>query len=456
MRPSVKCRYQLRNLALLLVLHILMGTKESIGAQGEYHVFGRAQSPVSAEIIYIGPGDSTYSLFAHVAIRLKDSRSDLIYDLGITSHLGVTGLGHIAMGSALFHGERRSFQKMLKSWRRRDRDVIAYPLNFTDEQLNHLRTELESRTGTGATSYLYDPLRENCGTQLRQVLDLISEGALSRSISKIANAKLTFRDDTRDGYAKRLGVLAAIELIVGPSLDLDRGAWALAYRPQRLIEQLRTLRIGMKSLLGQKQILNVRQGPSTTGGSAAYLVPLTIMIILLVILLSLWAYGQRVKRRLLRGKVSSRVALWITYYGMTTLSVTMTGLAFWLSLNSVWIEVRNSWLLILGSPLDLFLFSVTPKSSRLHQKRALLFLRWRGITMLASTLVIFAAVGELPTLTTLSFTLLTSLACYLCLYIIESSSSDDHSIEGGEADASAHKNENAEGIDPNGRSWLEI
>ena len=83
---------------------------------------------VTFELIYVGPGKGTYSLFSHVAVRVRTLKRDLIYDLGITNQIGLSGLLDVAFGRAQFHGEIRSFPRMLKSWKRRDRDIISYPI----------------------------------------------------------------------------------------------------------------------------------------------------------------------------------------------------------------------------------------------------------------------------------------------------------------------------------------
>lgn len=193
------------------------------------------------ELIYVAPGDSTYSLFGHVALRVQEGKKDQVFDLGITDEIGLGGLSKVAMGQAFFHGEARSFPRMVKSWRRRDRSVIAYPLQLDLAARFQLKRELQSRIKGQSEPYLYDPLRANCSTQIRDAIDTITEGALTRAMNGVKRSQgrsqvpiNSVRLDTRDGYGKTLGILVAIEFFVGHSLDEEQSIWKASYRPKKI------------------------------------------------------------------------------------------------------------------------------------------------------------------------------------------------------------------------------
>ena len=372
------------------------------------------------ELIYVAPGNGTYSLFGHLAVRVKDKKKDRIFDLGITRNMGLKGLANVALGKALFHGEARSFPYMLKSWKRRDRSVIAYPLQLTSRLKTALLLELESRLEGIAKPYLYDPLRANCATQLRQALDNVSGGLVTAGI-KQKSSHYQFRDDTRDGYAQALGVLIAIELIVGTSLDQNQSAWASTYRPISLVKQLQRLRLAGVKLLGSPKNYYIRQGKPTTGGVTIYYI-IGLFSCLSILLTGLWWRRQNSIQTLLQREDSQgerstedhskkqsfkpslvqslfNVLRWFGYYLSSLLLICLFMLALYLSVFSTWIEVRNSWLLVLGSPFDLLLLTYGPWSSLSHQRWLKEAFKQRIAISTIMTLIFGLFLTTLPTIT---------------------------------------------------------
>jgi hypothetical protein len=393
------------------------------------------------ELIYVGPGQGTYSLFGHVAVRVKHVTYDHIYDLGITSHIGLEGLLDVALGRALFHGEVRSFSRMLKSWQRRDRDVISYQLILPQRLKKSLVIELESLVRGKVIPYLYDPLRENCATQLRQVLDTVMGGTLSLSIQH-KTKRQTFRDDTRDGYAKQLGILTAIELMVGFSLDHNRSDWAMSYRPLTLVEELKKIRIGGQRMLGTPKNYYLRMGPATTGGEGQSILLFIFMMISIPLLVFLILTYWRARKRLVLG-LTLNLGVWSIYYIVSLLLFVSSVIALALTMKSAWTEVRNGWLLILGSPLDCILLTLTPRSSTDHMLRIRSYLQSRVVISCFCVLLVFIGVGELPTLALSLWVILAWGTCFLVLSILKSLSVVDDSTE-------------EEQDDPDDRSWLEL
>ena len=430
-----------RSIIYLLAFWTLVLNSASSNAQVQKHRLAHPKS-LEFELIYVAPGNGTYSLFGHLAIRVKDRINDRIFDLGITRSIGLKGLGQVALGKALFHGEARSFPFMLKSWQRRDRSVTAYPINLPPKLKMTLLLELESRLQGVAQPYLYDPLRANCATQLRQALDNMSGGIVSASITREAS-HYQFREDTRDGYAKAFGVLMAIEFLVGTSLDQSQSDWASTYRPLTLVKHLKKLRVGGKKLLGPPKFYYIRQGSPTTGGYTIYYLIATLSVLTLLLLLFGWRSVGSTKPEheqvskptndntsyMLQRKSWFIATQWICYSLSSIFLVCLFSLALYLSIFSEWIEVRNSWLLILGSPFDILLLTFNPWSSPTHRSWLFEAFKQRIVISMIMTLIFACFLTTLPTITlTLSMFLLWG-ACLLLLSCLGSPPQDHDQYE---------------------------
>ena len=423
-RPKAKSKSLFRSLLLIILFASHLPTLTS--AQSKQRALAHSTSNISKhfdpnqlqfELIYVAPGNGTYSLFGHLAMRVKDKRKDRIFDLGITSSVGLKGLKDIALGKALFHGEARSFPYMLKSWQRRDRSVIAYPLNLSSKQKQNLLRELESRLKGVAKPYLYDPLRANCATQLRQALEDVSEGLLTRQISHQMR-NYTFRSDTRDGYAQEPGVLIAIELIVGHSLDQIRSPWDSSYRPIHLVEELKHIRLDGHMLLDNPKYYYIRQAPNSTGGYLYYYLNTGLMITVFLLGLLCWRKQRKlccVETLEISVKVSSTLLSWIGFYLASILLIILFSLAIYISMVSEWIEVRNSWLLLLGSPMDILLLSFGPWSSVSYRTWLGDLFKLRIVVSLVMTLIFSIFLTTLPTITLI---LIMFLLWGACLFVL--------------------------------------
>ena len=388
----------------------LVGT-HSLSTQAQTLGKTRSTSILSAEVLLVGEGDELYSLYGHLVVKFTQRGAVTLYDLGVTRQLGSSGLWSQILGRSDFTGEVKSFDQVLIRWKDQDRTVVSYPLGLDFSELLTLKEELESRTRGQGRSYLYDPLRENCGTQIRRILDTVTYGAVSTQLSRVDDQE-SFRVYTREGYAQQTLLLLAIEVFVGATLDLPRSQWALGYRPEYLVKTLQTVRLKSgRSLLGSRRVLATRQAPLLKGGWRGQLPP--ILCSILIGILALLAAPQL-------NNTSQTRPLWLSYRLSVVLMGLSSSIALFFTLKSGWPEVRSGWMLILSSPLDLGLLILRPTSSMGGVKNAKFYLIYRGV--LSSLLVIatFMGLGVLPTMTTLILAVGSWWACFLCLSIIES------------------------------------
>lgn len=369
----------------------------------------------SAELVLIGPGASIYTRFGHVAIRIRSATRDLVYDLGVGQYGGTRGFNDQLWGRAEFSGVVRSFPKMLNKWKRSDRDVSVYPLNLNDQLIGTLYRELEARVGGRIPPYLYDPFRENCATQLRHVLDSVTQGLISRVGQRYPNQQ-SFRDEVNHGYAQTPSLLMVIELLAGVSLDRSRTLWELSAIPKYLVKLLKQISQGGQPLLGEVRHLYLRRAGSPVGGVGRYIPLLLTLAMLTLLFFPIWSrYRNPGIEFNSRYQKFFRVMMRVAPTALAAASL----LAVILTLKSGWIEVRNSWQLYMCSPLDLSLLLVGPGASLAQIKWGKWYLIFRGISSLILTITASLYFGATPPIV-LSLLLIGGwLSCFMNLGVLE-------------------------------------
>ena len=398
-------------------------------------VAGRGASQIDplVELVVVGPALPLFSRFGHIGLRIKSTTRDVVYDLGLAQHGGWKGFKDLLWGQAEFTGEVRSFPKMLSKWKQSDRDVSVYPLYIGDHQFSTLYRELEARVGGRVSPYLYDPLRENCATQLRQVLDSITQGLISRVGRRYKDEK-SLRDEIYYNYAQLTSILTAIELWGGVSVDQSRNLWELSAIPKYLIKLLKQISVGGQPLLGKVQHLHLRSGSSLVGG-LGYYTPLVIILSILTLL-----FFPIVARYRNPGiEFNPRYQKFFSFT-LRLGPILMGGgatIALIFTLNSGWIEVRNSWQLYMCTPLDLLLLLIGTQASLTQIMWGKSYLLIRGSLALILSVLICLQAGATPPLSLICLMTGTWLSCFMCLRILESKlrrEHYEHSLEASEPD----------------------
>jgi hypothetical protein len=109
--------------------------------------------------------------------------------------------------------------------------------------MERLRGEVNAlRAHADTHFYVYDHVRDNCSTRLRDLLDRVTGGALRRAAQTLDSGR-TYRQFTLAGEAGRIDALLFLDLIVGPPYDQVVSGWDLLFLPVHLAEALARTRI---------------------------------------------------------------------------------------------------------------------------------------------------------------------------------------------------------------------
>ena len=201
-------------------------------------------APVAAqlrvELVTFGPGATVSESFGHSAIRLTETSTDgvdRLYNLGHADPDGVGFYLDVLAGEATFVGVEREADAELDRYRAADRSIRRQELTLEAERGRWLARELRTRVPEGGMTYRYDYLRKNCTTQVRDLLDAATDGALMREAERydaLGDRRTTYRELTMVGFSRHYPILLGTDIISGPEVDHPLRRWDELYLPNPL------------------------------------------------------------------------------------------------------------------------------------------------------------------------------------------------------------------------------
>jgi hypothetical protein len=198
-----------------------------------------AASPARAQpkiaLYTFGPGDSIPERFGHSAFRVTEGDTDVVYNLG---HPGRTAKGvdffiELVQGDTEFVGTVGEAEAEIARYRDKDRTVRHQVLHLPPERARWLADWLDTEVGGGRFSYEYDYLRVNCTTEIRDLLDEATEGALRRAADAHPDGP-TYRELTMEGFRGHFPTLLGADILSGPVQDRPITRWQKLFLPEPL------------------------------------------------------------------------------------------------------------------------------------------------------------------------------------------------------------------------------
>ncbi len=189
------------------------------------------------ELVTFGPGETVPESFGHSAIRVTDGDGDRLYNLGHAEARGVAFFFRVAAGEAVFSGVEGEASGEFSRYRSVDRSIRRQALMLDDERARWLAAELRTEVGRGRFSYRYDYLRDNCTTEVRDLLDAATDGALRRQADRRDGSGAhapTYRELIMAGFSGHFPTLLGSDLLTGPVQDVPLSGWDVLYLPEPL------------------------------------------------------------------------------------------------------------------------------------------------------------------------------------------------------------------------------
>ena len=214
----------------------------------------------SAHLIIVGPGDPMYTYWGHIGISIADADGEsLFYDFGNFSFHSENFYRDFAMGRMLYLGMVTRTERFIAYSLTEDRDLFAYPLNLTEDELAILEARMRWWMMPENREYLYDYFRNNCSTIIRDALDEALGGAMAEATVGVSAGR-DFRDYARTGSAPSLGAELLLHYLLGPLQDETIDLWEAMFLPQAVADVATSLELpaadgGRRLLAGPPVVL---------------------------------------------------------------------------------------------------------------------------------------------------------------------------------------------------------
>jgi len=217
------------------------------------------------------PGDALFTGFGHIAFRIEDEGrgTDDVYDYG-TYDADDPLLGwKFLVGSLPYYCQHTSFDDMV-AWYKNDFGGIELrELSLTPEQIARLQKQVTYDCLPENAAYAYHHFYNNCSTKIRDILDELLGGALSRA-TRDAPAGRSLRDLIDASMARwQFAITRWIVFgLLNWQIDAPATRWEQMFLPFYLSEELDGLSQpampGEPPLVVRRElVVGVQKGPPT-------------------------------------------------------------------------------------------------------------------------------------------------------------------------------------------------
>jgi hypothetical protein len=198
---------------------------------------GIASAAPRIDLYSMGPGDELFSRFGHSAICVENESGTRCYNYGSTTIEPLRLMVGFVRATALFEVTRGSLDRMLEKYAEQDRRVWRQRLPLSDAQADALTRRLAHDAQPENKHYIYDHFVDNCTTRIRDHIDAVTDGALSRPTRDVPWDR-TLRDAVREGLSPDLPVAAGIEMVTGSYIDRVPSRWEAMFLPDVLRDEV--------------------------------------------------------------------------------------------------------------------------------------------------------------------------------------------------------------------------
>jgi len=298
----------------LLLAGALLTTWSAAAGDGDAPA-GPKKDRYRVHVLTMGQGDELFARFGHIGLMVDDAvhRTRKVYNFGTFDFEDPALRLKYARGFLNYWLSIQDWRSTVMQYQYFDRDLTMRTLSLDQAQAAQIVRRLEVNALPENRGYAYRHYMDNCCTRIRDLLDDVVDGAISRGRRDGFTGR-TFRDWTRDAL-RGLPVMSAMILYsLGPAVDRPITRWEEEFLPAVLAEDLDATRIGpdKRPLVASKRRVVKRVG--ATVGVVAPTWERTVEIAFLAML----AIGLLAPLALGRRRAAARLAgLGLLIWGLT-------------------------------------------------------------------------------------------------------------------------------------------
>lgn len=197
----------------------------------------------------MGHGSELFTRFGHatICVRPTDENPGDCYGYGYTDFSQpALIIWQFMRNEGVYWGEVDNEAKILRLYRRRSSDIYRQELLLPAEQRDALIATLRQSVAGEAKYYKYHHFYDNCSTRLRDPLDQVTNGLLSKDNDSPGD--VTYRAIAEHGLAGNLPLQVALQLGLGREADQATTGWSGMLMPDVLRAQVEA-RLGARAEL---------------------------------------------------------------------------------------------------------------------------------------------------------------------------------------------------------------
>lgn len=222
----------------------------------------------AVHVITVGQGEELFARFGHIGLVVDDREraTRRVYNFGTFDFADPDLRLRYARGFLTYWLSVGSYRGLVRAYEADDREVVLRTLALPPEQAAEIARRLEINARPENREYQYRHYLDNCCTRIRDLLDEVTGGAVSRGRREAPTGR-TFRTWTRRALEGMPIYGAVILYSLGPAIDRPITRWDEQFLPEVLAEDLdASVLPSGRPLVERKQIVVARRGPPVGSG----------------------------------------------------------------------------------------------------------------------------------------------------------------------------------------------
>ncbi len=213
-------------------------------------------------VMTIGPGEELFARFGHIMLMIEDreARTQRVYNFGTFNFADPELRFKYARGFITNRLWVYPYTWMVRRYRHANREMVIRELDLTEKQTADIVRRLEINAQPENREYAYRHYLDNCCTRIRDLLDDVTGGAISRGRRNAPTGR-TYRYWTKSALSGLPLIGTAILFSLGPAIDKPITRWDEHFLPSVLTEDLDATRMERRPLVKNKRTIMERSGP---------------------------------------------------------------------------------------------------------------------------------------------------------------------------------------------------
>ena len=235
--------YRLRALGLLVGLSVLGQAGLASAADCPS---AEPEDPLRVYLISAGAGPDLFSSFGHSALWVSGGglKKSAVFNWGSYNTAKLTPpelLGGFLAGTMEYWLSTRSFSNIARRFEKEDRSSVLQRIDLPPAMLDTLSGQLREAALDPDPTYIYHWVERNCATQIRDLLDRITQGQIRAQLDGPADT--THRREVLRHLSPRPLSWFGWHFTTNRNVDLALSRWESMYLPIRLKQELEAVEI---------------------------------------------------------------------------------------------------------------------------------------------------------------------------------------------------------------------